>query len=238
MAEPAVRETFQRVETKYRLTDAQREDLFSEIGPQLCPDVYGKSTVCSLYLDTPSRLLIRNSIEAKGYKEKLRLRSYGTPGEESRVFLEIKKKYCGVVYKRRVVMPLHAALAYLADGKAPVRSQMMAEIDYAMRLYGHPQPAMLIAYEREAYTARDIPDLRLTVDFDVRFRTADLALEHGHAGQPVLPPGVFLLEVKSGGAMPLWLSHALNRRGIFPVSFSKYGTAYRMTTQAQTVSSH
>ena len=235
MAEPAVRDTFQRVETKYRLTDAVREDLFAETGPHLLPDVYGKSTVCSLYLDTPNRLLIRNSIEAKVYKEKLRLRSYGTPGEESRVFLEIKKKYRGVVYKRRVVMPLHAARAYLAGGEAPVRSQVMAEIDYAMRLYGHPQPAMLIAYEREAYTAGEAPGLRLTVDAGVRFRAEDLLLEHGHTGQTILPPGVCLLEVKSAGAMPLWLSHALDRRGIFPVSFSKYGTAHRMTMQAQTV---
>ena len=50
----------------------------------------------SLYLDTPSWRLIRDSIHAGAYKEKLRLRSYGKPNPESLVFLEIKKKYKGV----------------------------------------------------------------------------------------------------------------------------------------------
>ena len=43
------------------------------------------------------------------YKEKFRLRSYGVPGPEDTVFLELKKKYKGVIYKRRAMLPLTEA---------------------------------------------------------------------------------------------------------------------------------
>lgn len=220
---------FKRVEKKYLLTGAQRDGLLAQIGAHLTPDSHGQSTVCSLYLDTPDHRLIRNSIEAIAYKEKLRLRSYGVPQPDSLVFLELKKKYKGVVYKRRVAMTLEAAEAYLAGGKAPLQSQIMREIDYAMAFYRRPQPAMLIACERRAYYAADAPNLRLTFDTGVRCRDTDLLLERGAGGKGILPEGMILMEVKTDGAMPLWLAHALSQNGILPVSFSKYGTAYRQT---------
>lgn len=227
---------FRRVEKKYCISVAQKDRLLSEIGAFLLPDRYGKSTVCSLYLDTPDRRIIRNSIEAKGldkpaYKEKLRLRSYGTPTAESRVFLEIKKKFKGVVYKRRVVMSLAEANRYLTGGEKPFESQIMSEIDYAIHFYRNPGPAMITACEREAYTVKDIPNLRLTFDRSVRARDTDLDLAHGAKGTLLLPEDQILLEVKTDGAMPLWLSHALDRNRLFPTSFSKYGTAYLRSLQ-------
>lgn len=227
---------FRRVEKKYRMTAAQKDRFLEEIRDQLIPDRYGKSTVCSLYLDTPDHLLIRRSIEAKGldkpaYKEKLRLRSYGTPRGDSRVFLEIKKKFKGVVYKRRVVMPLNQALDYLARGEKPFESQIMSEIDYAMHFYGNPRPAMLVSCEREAYVGKDLPSLRLTVDGSLRARDTDLDLSHGPQGTLLLPEDEVILEIKTDGAMPLWLAHALDRHGLYPGSFSKYGAAYLRTLQ-------
>ena len=146
---------FQRIEKKYRLSPLQQQLLLGEIGGRLRPDVYGRSTVLSLYLDTPDRLLIRNSLDAEAYKEKLRLRSYGTPRKDSPVFLELKKKYKGVVYKRRVTMSLREAERYFRTGQAPEDSQIMREIDYAMDFYRRPGPAMLISCEREAFTAAE-----------------------------------------------------------------------------------
>lgn len=201
--------------------------LLAEIGEYLTPDTHGISTICSLYLDTPDFLLIRNSIEAKTYKEKLRLRSYGTPNGKDKVFLEIKKKYKGVVYKRRVSMTLKQAEDYLDKGIRPESSQIMDEIDYAMRFYRYPLPKTLIAYERDAYYVKGMPDLRLTFDASVRYRTDDLFLEDGTEGKTILPDGTYILEIKTDGAMPLWLSHALAKYSILPASFSKYGTAYR-----------
>ena len=150
---------FKRVEKKYLLTLEQHKDFMALIGDKIIPDEHGKSTIQSLYLDTPDFRLIRASIDAKGYKEsvykeKLRLRSYGVPNDDSKVFLEIKKKFKGVVYKRRVSMRMAEAINYLENGVKPKDSQIMREIDYAMHYYGQPKPAALLCYEREAYWSK------------------------------------------------------------------------------------
>ena len=217
---------FRRVEKKYRLTPAQKDALLTLIGPHLTPDAHGRNTICSLYLDTPDHLIIRNSIIARVYKEKLRLRSYGTPTLDDHVFLEIKKKFKGVVYKRREVMTLQDAMAYIEQGTKPCDTQIMREIDYAMHFYRQPRPMMLIAYEREAYFDADNPDLRITFDTDVRARDTDCRLESGSHGDYLLPEDAILMEIKTGGAMPVWFAQALSACGILPGKFSKYGTAY------------
>ena len=217
---------FRRVEKKYRLTPEQKSALLSRIACHLTPDAHGRNTICSLYLDTPDHLIIRNSIIAKVYKEKLRLRSYGTPGMEDSVFLEIKKKFKGVVYKRREVMTLREAMAYIEHGEKPCDSQIMREIDYAMHFYRKPQPRMFIAYEREAYFDAKNPNLRITFDTNVRARDTDCRLELGTHGEALVPADAILMEIKTDGAMPVWLAQALSQCGILPARFSKYGTAY------------
>ena len=224
---------FKRIEKKYLLSEAQQEALFQRIGAHLRPDAFGRSTVLSLYLDTPDHRIIRNSIEAADYKEKLRLRSYGTAKPDSVVFLELKKKYGGVVYKRRAAMTLKEAERYLRMGIKPFESQIMSELDWAMRLYGRPKAAMLIACEREAWFDGAQPDLRLTFDRNIRYRENELRLDRGSAGTPLLPKDTVLLEIKTAGAMPLWLADALDAEGILPGSFSKYGEAYLRTLEAK-----
>ena len=220
---------FKRIERKYFVDEVTRKRLLQRMKGMLLLDEYGKSTICSLYLDTPDHRIIRNSIDAGAYKEKLRLRSYGTPKESSVVYLELKKKYQGVVYKRRVSLPLWEAKQYLTGGQLPGDSQIWREIDYAMRFYGWPRPAMVISYEREAYAWADDPAFRVTFDSAPRARDTALSMERGPAGTPMLPMGLELMEVKSSGAMPLAFSRALNELDIRPASFSKYGTAYQNT---------
>lgn len=220
---------FKRVEKKYLITKQQKDQLLGKIGAFLVPDSHGKSTIRSLYLDTPDFLIIRNSIDAKAYKEKLRLRSYGTPSASSQVFLELKKKYQGVVYKRRVSMSLEDAEIYFDIGLKPVQTQIMSEIDYAMSFYGHPVPQMMIAYEREAFFVNRMPDMRLTFDSEIRYRNHHLRLELGTDGKTIIPNDTFLLEIKTTGAMPIWLADALDVCHIFPSSFSKYATAYQIS---------
>lgn len=218
---------FRRIEKKYLLTEPQRRALTERIAAYLKPDEYGRSTVCSLYLDTPDYRLIRSSIEATTYKEKIRLRSYGTPGADGRVFLELKKKYDGVVYKRGVAVTERQAEAYVRSGIKPFDSQIFRELDYAMRFYGCPHPAAVISCEREAFTVPSVPNLRLTFDTAVRYRDTDLTLKAGTAGKGLLPENDTILEIKTDGAMPLWLTGALDECAIRPASFSKYGAAYR-----------
>lgn len=184
-----------------------------------------------MYIDTPDFLLIRNSIDAKTYKEKLRLRSYGTPNGDDEVFLEIKKKFKGVVYKRRIKLSVENAYKYLSEGIRPESSQIMREIDYAMSFYRDPKPKMLVAYERDAYYVKDMPNLRLTFDSNVRYRTDELDLCRGSDGKRIIGDDEYILEIKTDGAMPLWLSHALSKLSIYPSSFSKYGYSYRSHTE-------
>ncbi|MBR0356326.1 MAG: polyphosphate polymerase domain-containing protein [Clostridia bacterium] len=226
---------FKRVERKYLLDEVTKKRLLHRMQGKLLLDEYGKSTICSLYLDTPDHRIIRDSIDADAYKEKLRLRSYGTPRLDSTVYLELKKKFEGVVYKRRVSLSLADAKSYLIDGKRPEDTQIWREIDYAMEFYGWPKPAMLIAYEREAYAWTEDPSFRVTFDSTPRARDTALLLERGSGGFPLLATGLELMEVKTAGAMPLPFAEALNELGIHPTSFSKYGTAYLHSLEENTI---
>ena len=220
----AYRSSIQRYELKYLITAAQRRALQPVIDAHTVPDEYGKSRIANLYYDTPDRRLIRRSLEKPAYKEKLRLRSYGTPKEDSTVYLELKKKACDVVGKRRTAMRLREVPDFL---NAPATdSQIRRELAYFLSRFENPAPAAVLCYDREAYFDRSDPDVRVTFDTDIRYRDTDLSLESGTYGTALLDPDTVLLEVKVGRAMPLWLAKELSRLGIRQTSFSKYGRAY------------
>ena len=133
---------FERVERKFLLTPSQYEGLMRVLPEYMQADQYGESTILSLYLDTADSLLIRRSLEKPVYKEKLRLRSYGVPGDGDNVFLEMKKKVQGVVYKRRICLPLDRAMACLAQGTVPAAGgQIGREIAYMLRRYRADEPS-------------------------------------------------------------------------------------------------
>ena len=118
---------FERVERKFLLTPSQYEGLMRVLPEYMQADQYGESTILSLYLDTADSLLIRRSLEKPVYKEKLRLRSYGVPGDGDNVFLEMKKKVQGVVYKRRICLPLARAMDCLAQESIPAAGWQITE---------------------------------------------------------------------------------------------------------------
>lgn len=217
---------FKRKEKKYLINSSQYEQLLSIINDRLIPDKHGKSTLCSLYLDTLDYLLIRNSIDAVSYKEKLRLRSYGVPDDDKKIFFEIKKKYKGVVHKRRVSMTKRDAFEYIQTQEMPFDSQIMREIDYLMRFYRHPEPNVCILCEREAYFWQENLDIRLTFDKDIRYRRGFPNEENVSDGVRIIDEGEFILEIKTLGAMPIELARALSECKIYPRSFSKYAHAY------------
>ena len=154
------------------------------------------------------------------------MRSYGVPGSQDPVFVELKKKYEGVVYKRRITMKMQAASNYLRGVQKGNGSQIGHEIDYFMRLY-RPEPKVFIAYDRDAYAAADGSELRITFDTALRARSNDLDLRFGDHGIPLLDDDLYLMEVKIPGAAPLWLARLLSENEIFPTSFSKYGAFFR-----------
>lgn len=219
--------TFKRYEKKYLLSPEVYARLRQRLDPYIEPDEYFQSTVCSVYYDSADYRLIRHSIEAPVYKEKLRLRSYNVPGPEDTVFVELKKKYKGVVYKRRVGMTARQAEDYLAgQAPAPEDSQMIREIDWFLKM-NRPMPKAFIACDREAWRSKEDPELRVTFDKNIRWRETELELTAGCRGEPLLEPGQVLMEVKIPGAAPLWLAHMFSDLALYPTSFSKYGTCYR-----------
>ena len=219
--------TFQRYEKKYLLPREKYLALWQELEPRVEPDAFFHSTVCSVYYDWEDFRLIRHSLEKPVYKEKLRLRSYNVPGPEAPVFVELKKKYKGVVYKRRVAMAAAAAEDWLAGrSAAPDQSQISREIDWFLK--NNPvRPRVLIACDRRAYVARENRELRITFDSSIRWRDRDLSLTAGDHGQELLSDGQVLMEIKLPEAAPLWLAHMLSRLEIFPRGFSKYGQCYQ-----------
>lgn len=220
-------ENFRRYEKKYIISREQYQELISRIITRILPEQYGKHTICNIYFDTNDWELIRYSLEKPVYKEKLRLRSYGTPKNEDTVYLELKKKFDGVVYKRRASMKYEDARKYLYDGIRPeTDSQILKEIDYALRRY-QARPAVYLAYERIAFLGKENPELRITFDMDIRARRYDVELDKGSQGTVFLDKGMFLMEVKIPGAMPVWMSRVFSELGIYPVSYSKYGTFYQ-----------
>lgn len=218
---------FQRLEKKYMLTPEKFNILMDMLESRAEMDEYGKHTICNLYLDTPDYRLIRSSIEKPVYKEKLRIRSYGTAKAEDKVFLELKKKFRDTVYKRRVSMPEREAEAYIKGGLIlGESSQILKEIDWAMKRY-MAEPMVFLAYERIALRGTQDNDLRITFDTDIRWRDEALTLKGKSWGYPVIDGDSILMEIKALGALPLWLTKILTELEMFPCSFSKYGTCYK-----------
>ncbi len=219
---------FQRHELKFLVTEEQRSRLEAAFADRMVPDPHGESTVCNVYYDTPDFRLIRTSLQKPVYKEKLRLRSYGPAAPEDEVFLELKKKYKGIVYKRRVSLPLRAAEDYFA-GRAPLPDpgQISREIEYFHRFYGTLLPALYLCYDRTAFFSRESTDLRVTFDRNICWRREGVTLSSPAGGRQILPAGHSLLEIKAAAAIPLWLVELLSRFGIRQTSSSKYGEAYK-----------
>lgn len=238
---------FKRFEIKYMIDEAVFEKLMEVMDGYMIADEHGRSTVCSLYYDTPKHLLIRRSLEHPIYKEKLRLRSYGVAKPSDTVFVELKKKFCSVVYKRRIAMTHEKALLYLAGkgqiagskiagsqvadsqvaGSQVADSQIANEINYALKIYENLAPAVLLSYEREAFCARNNHEFRVTFDRNILWRDYDLSLDKGIYGTPILADQKVLMEVKTDGAIPRWMADFLTANKLYKTSFSKYGTAYR-----------
>ena len=154
---------------------------------------------------------MRNSIEKPVYKEKLRVRSYGVPNDEDMVFVELKKKYKGVVYKRRIEMTLAQTRDFFAGKDVPHDNpQIENELKYFLKFYEGIAPAMYLSYDRLAYCGAEDPSLRLTYDTHILYREEQKELDKGIWGKELLPAGMRVMEIKIPNAVPLWLSAILD----------------------------
>lgn len=232
-------ETFNRYEKKYLITASDAERLFSMLSEHMCCDSYcengNKYTISNIYYDTPDSSLIRNSLSKPKYKEKLRLRAYGIPDLDTRVFFEIKKKYKGIVNKRRSVFTLREAYAFAGQPedislKDYMNPQIIKELQYFLTVH-KCEPKVYIAYDRAAYFSTD-GDIRISFDSNIRTRRYDLRLEAGDYGDSLIPPEYRVMEIKASGNYPLWLCDILTQLRLSMTGFSKYGTEYNRFIQS------
>lgn len=216
---------FKRYEFKYLITKSQKERILKEISPFMTLDKYGHSKISNVYFDTDTYLLIRRSIEKPVYKEKLRIRKYSS---SDKVFVELKKKYKHVVYKRRLSLNEDDAFAWLVDKSfTPPQSQITNEIDHFCNYYITLHPTLFLSYEREAFYSDNHPAFRLTFDENILCRENELNFTSNAPQTHVLSDDNVLMEIKCTGGIPLFMTNILSRNKIYKTSFSKYGTAYK-----------
>ena len=122
-------DVFKRTEIKYYLTSEKYKMLRDFLSEYARVDDYGKTRINNIYFDTPDYRMIRTSLDKPVYKEKLRLRTYGETNDLTNAFIEIKKKYDGIVYKRRVAGPYRRAYDYLINGGRPLKGTNVLATD-------------------------------------------------------------------------------------------------------------
>lgn len=218
---------FKRREKKYLLSPQQAEGLLPVFTTMLVEDARGEQAIRNMYYDSPAFDLIRRSIEKPLYKEKLRLRRYGQANDDTPVYIELKKKFKGVVYKRRISMPFDEAQRFLKTGylEHPLH-QVQKEVRYLCQMYSL-QPAVFLGYLRRAFAGVEEGGLRITLDRQIRARACQLSLDESPDDAALIPSGCRLMEIKAQGAYPLWLANCLSKHAVYPVSFSKVGHFYQ-----------
>ena len=218
---------FKRNELKYLITLEQKQKLLETITLYMTLDEYGRTIIRNIYFDTPNYRLIRKSIEKPIYKEKLRIRSYCKVVGKDSVFVEVKKKYDSIVYKRRIALPIDVAMEWICKKKKLMsETQISREIEYFVNFYENLNPAVFLTYEREAYYCNNNSDLRITFDENILYRDYDIDLHNEVYGEEVMDKQHSVMEIKCSYGMPMWLVKLLSKEKIYKTSFSKYGIVY------------
>ena len=219
--------TFKRREMKFLLNEQQYNAVLERISGFMTEDQYGLHTIMNIYLDNRNNDLIRRSLGKPIYKEKVRLRCYGTKAEDDvKAYLEIKKKYRGITYKRRLGRPYKELFDYVSEGKEPEkRGQVFEELDYLIKRL-RLKPRIVICYDRRAFYGNDDKEFRLTMDGNIRYRRNDLDLRSGDSGTNLASQPFRIMEVKSAGAIPMEFVRILSELKIYHGSFSKYGSIF------------
>ena len=115
-----------------------------------------------------------------------------------------------------------------------MNKQVLDEIEYFLHTY-NLKPKLYLAYDRIAYFEKGNPDLRISFDRNIRSRRYDVHLEDGDYGEQLLDDKIYLMEVKTAMAKPLWLTEMLTELNIKRKSFSKYGTEFRHMIEKQAI---
>ena len=229
--------SFKRYEIKYLIGRDEADAFAGELAHRMdldghCPG--GESyRISSIYFDTEDRQLIRHSLSHPLYKEKLRMRAYGEAKQDGDlVFLEIKKKFDGVIGKRRATMTLRQAESFVDTGLKPklegyMNNQVAEEIAYFLMRHA-VRASAYIGYSRLAFSGSKDFGLRVTFDRDIVARRGEASLRRPPYGERIIRADQVLMEVKFSSSVPLWLAGMLSDAGFYRQGFSKYGTEHEI----------
>lgn len=228
---PSTLATLNRFEVKYLVPTRALPELSAELGDYVVPDPHSGGPqgygVFSVYWDSPQFTFFWEKIEGLKYRRKLRFRRY-LGGNE--VFLEIKQREDRTLQKRRAVWPVERVGRVFGDGTRldwelvaddPVGMEAMTMVE-RLRL----SPRVGILYRRRALFGAFDPELRVTFDSRLQYRTAGLDLARPFdTGKYLLDPRVSVMEVKYDHRAPVWLTKMARRHELNLVRMSKYCTA-------------
>ena len=242
----ALSQIIPRYEYKYRIPPELAPEVRREVRRYCEPDPWstdGPYLISSLYLDSPRRVLYRQSRGRRHARLKLRVRRY----EVSPFFLEIKRREGRVITKTRLRLagrywPHILWDAPLAEelGLSPTEQQALQEF-LSRCLQLHAEPAAIVRYEREAYVCRADRYARVTIDrhlqalsprgYDVPVRDDAGWIPFDDPGRMGMPVSAVILELKCTTSVPLWMTDLVEHFGLRPLGFSKYATGLEATTQ-------
>lgn len=226
---------FNRYELKYVLHVRQVEPLVRDLLHFMAPDEHadadGAYRVTSLYYDSPDLHFYRAKLDGLRYRRKLRIRVYpGVRGidETTPAFVEIKQRMNQTVQKRRVVLPLRAAIEHCAGvrdavaGRDPADVAVGSEIQYMVRAL-RLRPTCIVTYRRRAFVgSRYERGMRLTFDTRIEGRTTVLDLTAPARGRPLLPETAVVMEIKVDDRVPDWTTSLVARHECRLQRLSKY----------------
>lgn len=237
-----------RYEYKYAVPASLRTEIVAMAEPFTLPDPHGRPlgggamgyNVHSLYFDTPQLTDYYDRLDSKKIRNRLRLRTYGNPGERQPLFLENKRKLDQWVIKSRV--RICDADTWAATSSERPWVELCAH-HAGKSLYGarhfsilmerdHRVPMTVVHYERAVYIARDRdqPKTRLTMDCLVSAAPVTGPRELWTPPTVALIPSDWMvLELKFDGDRPGWMRELCRRFGLRAVPISKFGLSVART---------
>jgi hypothetical protein len=233
-----------RHECKYLVSETTARAMRASVLPFVAPDAHaaiqpGHSyPIVSLYLDSASLALHRETIEGQLDRFKLRVRSYGDE-PAAQVFLEVKRRHDRVVNKLRcpvarldatALLARHADLA--AAALADPRHQRARAEFMRLMLRFDARPTVLVRYDREAYVGAFDPSVRVT--FDRRLAAARTERPEVRMQGPafsVVEGSLVIVELKFDDRCPSWLAAAVQTHGLRRRSYSKYSMSMAATSR-------
>ena len=222
---------YERYEKKYLIDKQTFALLYAELENYAVKDEYGLQTIKNLYFDTDNFDVIDNCVLKPEYKEKMRLRGYNKITLDTKVYLEVKKKYKKKSYKRRIVLSLEEAYKYINGEEVSIEKNNNFEEINRYLLRKNVSPKIYIQYDRVALKGKEDKSLRITFDTNIKYRFDNLCLEDEENLQTLLSDDYYVLEIKVSNNYPLWFVEMLNKYKMYPASYSKSGRIYQSVIQ-------